>query len=503
MMGRKPDLPCDIEQVIDLLGIEVIRDTGTQLHCRCPFCADRKAHMNVKIRDNVFRCNRCGKGGGILHLYAEFCEVTLHTAYEELCKIFGPDSNEKPREYKRRRKIIETAELPIASAEVRDNTYSNLLSLLTLCPTHQASLKERGLTRDEIDWLGYRTTPTTRLRRIVTELLERGCVLDGVPGFYCQKDTGQWTLDIRGSGIMLPDRNLNGQIEAIQVRLDKVYNQKFYNLTSIDQYYGTQSKCCPHYVGVHEGDEVVCLTEGVMKADIAYSFALGTSYESGFVGLTGVPSYSQFERALEDLNSIGVVRINIMVDSDYQVKEEVRKARDRYVEMGVAAGFEVAPITWTQKRKGVDDLYKHLFLYGDNVIEKHGINRDSTGDREKTRYLCGKQGIFTRDRALIRPGFIRQLETRASTRSASFFHALGSPGRPHNGGGEAGAYRTRNGAKPLKQGHLRAKRGPLGPSRKSQQQTKRTGFAAHGHSIAETAPEGKRASCANGALIRA
>lgn len=142
-------------------------------------------------------------------------------------------------------------------------------------------------------------------------------------------------------------------------------------------------------------------------------------------------------------------------------------------------------------------------MYGDNVIEKHGINRDRTGDREKTRYLCGKQGIFTRDRALIRPGFIRQLETRASTRSASFFHALGSPGRPHNGGGSAGAYRTRNGAKPLKQGHLRAKRGPLGPSRKSQQQTKRTGFAAHGHSIAETAPEGKRASRANGALIRA
>lgn len=161
-----------------------------------------------------------------------------------------------------------------------------------------------------------------------------------------------------------------------------------------------------------------------------------------------------------------------------------------------SVNLQYLTILWLQNIGG-------RFLYGDNVIEKHGINRDSTGDREKTRYLCGKQGIFTRDRALIRPGFIRQLETRASTRSASFFHALGSPGRPHNGGGEAGAYRTRNGAKPLKQGHLRAKRGPLGPSRKSQQQTKRTGFAAHGHSIAETAPEGKRASCANGALIRA
>lgn len=291
----------------------------------------------------------------------KYCDVNLHTAYEELCKIFGPDGSEPVHKYNRKSRPIETVELPIASAEVRDNTYSNLLSLLTLCPTHQSALKERGLKSEEMERLCYRTTPTTRLKRIVTELLERGCILDGVPGFYCQKDSGQWVLDIRGSGIMLPDRNLLGQIEAIQVRLDKVYNQKFYNLTSVDQYYGTQSKCCPHYVGVHEGDEVVCLTEGVMKSDLAYSFAQGSPYECGFVGLTGIPSYSQYERALEELDSIGVKRINVMVDSDYQVKEEVRKARDRYIEMGAAAGFEMAPITWTQKQKGVDDLYRHLF----------------------------------------------------------------------------------------------------------------------------------------------
>lgn len=97
--------------------------------------------MNVKLRDNVFRCNRCGKGGGILHLYAEYCEVDLHTAYEELCKIFRPDGYEKARECKRKRRPAETVELPTAPAEVRDNTYSNLLSLLTLCPTHQAALR--------------------------------------------------------------------------------------------------------------------------------------------------------------------------------------------------------------------------------------------------------------------------------------------------------------------------------------------------------------------------
>lgn len=38
-----------------------------------------------------------------------------------------------------------------------------------------------------------------------------------------------------------------------------------------------------------------------------------------------------------------------------------------------------------------------LPVYGDNVFEKCGINRDETGDDEKRRSLCGKTGIFSRD----------------------------------------------------------------------------------------------------------
>ena len=48
-------------------------------------------------------------------------------------------------------------------------------------------------------------------------------------------------------------------------------------------------------------------------------------------GSTGIPSYAQYERALEELDALGVKRINIMVDSDYQVKEEVRQARIVYI----------------------------------------------------------------------------------------------------------------------------------------------------------------------------
>lgn len=155
------------------------------------------------------------------------------------------------------------------------------------------------------------------------------------------------------------------------------------------------------------------------------------------------------------------------------------------------------------KLSGEKDGRGKSSLYGDNVFEKDGIRRDRTGDGEKTRCLCGKQGIFNRDGPAMGPQIIRQLERRASRRSASFFHALASPGRPRNGGGASGAYQPAEGRKTLIQGRFRAQEGPLGPSRKSQQQTKRTGFAALEDSIADEAPEGKRAKRANRALNRA
>lgn len=153
--------------------------------------------------------------------------------------------------------------------------------------------------------------------------------------------------------------------------------------------------------------------------------------------------------------------------------------------------------------KNEKELKELGLVYGDNVFEKDGIRRDRTGDGEKTRCLCGKRGIFNWDGPAMGPQIIRQLERRASRRSASFFHALASPGRPRNGGGASGAYQPAEGRKTLIQGRFRAQEGPLGPSRKSQQQTKRTGFAALEDSIADEAPEGKRAKRANRALNRA
>ncbi len=356
-MSINSNLPCGIEDVVKLVGIHVVRNTGTQLHCRCPFCNDTKAHLNVKLEKNVFRCNRCGKGGGVLHLYAAVHDITLSAAYEELCQQFRVDCRNRA-EFPRVEGWISPAmpEHPIADAATRDNTYSNLLSLLSLGATHRESLLMRGLSGNDIVRLGYRTTPAVRSAKIVAELLNRGCRLQGVPGFYLDQESGIWKLDIRASGIMIPDRNCRGEIEAVQIRLDKSYNAKFNLLTSAEKYYGTTASCCPHFIGFNENTESVILTEGLMKADIAYCLSVELGHPHAFVGLTGVANTNQYLRALEELKRFGVKKIKVAFDMDAFTNENVMQARERVLNKGYEAGFEMTPLRWNPSIKGIDDL---------------------------------------------------------------------------------------------------------------------------------------------------
>jgi len=274
--------------------------------------------------------------------------------YEELCRIYQTDSS-ATHPAKTTPTVI-NPEMPIATSAVRNNTYSNLLSMLSLGANHRESLLLRGLSGDDIVRLGYKTTPAVRAPKIVTQLLERGCDLQGVPGFFCDSTTGRWKLDIRGSGIMLPDRNSKGEIEAIQIRLDKVHKSKFNNLTSVDQYYGTSAACCPHFVGVTENVESVYLTEGVMKSDIAFHLSRELGYPRGFVGLTGVGNTNQFRRALRELEDLGIKKIMVAFDMDSLTNDNVRAARERVIEIGCEAGFEMTPLSWDPRYKGIDDL---------------------------------------------------------------------------------------------------------------------------------------------------
>ena len=356
-MDGSHKLPCTIEDVIDLLHVEIVRDLGTKIICRCPFCDDRSGHFDADRRKNVFHCYRCGTSGGVLHLYAFYHDVPLRTASEELYRIFDAEEGKAVRKSRMERKVSVPEEFPTASVEERDKTYSNLLSMLQLCRVHRTALQKRGMSEKDMEWFGYKTTPAVRFPRLVQELQARGCTLQGVPGFFMDKQTGEWKLDIRGNGIMLPDRNAEGKIEAIQIRLDKVYQSKFNNLTSTDRYRGTAAHCCPHFVGVERKMKSVIMTEGILKADLAHRFSGMLGSPRGVVGLTGAGMKNQLRRAFAELRRLEIGRILLAYDMDYHTNDAVAKNRQYAIDTGRKEGFEMVPLEWEETYKGIDDLF--------------------------------------------------------------------------------------------------------------------------------------------------
>lgn len=119
-----------------------------------------------------------------------------------------------------------------------------------------------GPEPEEIHRLGYKTTPVLGFSSLAKRLREKGLYLAGVPGFY--KNQSQWTLKIPGRGILIPVRDIQGQIQGLQVRLDNVEKRKFRWLSSNGLEEGCGAKTWVHLAG--EPRPLVLLTEGPMKA---------------------------------------------------------------------------------------------------------------------------------------------------------------------------------------------------------------------------------------------
>ena len=104
-----------------------------------------------------------------------------------------------------------------------------MMSALSLTPAHREHLRsKRGLTDAQIDQFGFKSTPPPYLCRSITEqLLEQGCTVQGVPGFYVN-EAGKWTLKFhqRTSGILIPIRSVDGLLCGLQTRLDKPIRDK-------------------------------------------------------------------------------------------------------------------------------------------------------------------------------------------------------------------------------------------------------------------------------------
>ena len=70
-------------------------DVYKRQYVDCPFCGDRRGKMNVNFQKNVWRCNYCGKYGGMLALYAEFNHTTTSDAYWEIAEALCDNIQEE------------------------------------------------------------------------------------------------------------------------------------------------------------------------------------------------------------------------------------------------------------------------------------------------------------------------------------------------------------------------------------------------------------------------
>lgn len=327
--------------IIPLLGLPTPPAGKNSFNLPCPCCDDKPKgrHLNINLRKDVFRCPRCGFSGGVLDLYAFYAKIPREKVLEELL-------DRKGQTLYPRQPLPEVEENPLTGVEERHATYTALLQSLTLASDHRENLLSRGLSPEEIHRLGYKTTPVLGFSSLAKRLREKGLYLAGVPGFY--KNQSQWTLKIPGRGILIPVRDVQGQIQGLQVRLDNVEKRKFRWLSSNGLEEGCGAKTWVHLAG--EPRPLVLLTEGPMKADVIH-FLTGQTV----LAVAGVNSLSQLQPILKELRAAGMEKIMTAFDMDYLTNPHVRAGQENLAHLLDQCGISYGTYLWDPRYKGLDD----------------------------------------------------------------------------------------------------------------------------------------------------
>lgn len=410
-MGQTHDFPFGIMDVVDLLHLRIRRPSPTGVYVDCPICNDKRGKMHINRQNDTWRCNYCDESGGMLSLYARLHNMSTSEAYREIrdAMINGVGLSDYAVKYPDKPKVETIEDTPIADITVRHNTYSAFLSMLTLSKEHREHLNSvRGLPDEQIEKLGYKSTPPFYMcRSLANRLLQNGCQLEGVPGFY-QKD-GQWTIasSTYTAGILIPARTRQGYISGFQIRLDvPLKNEddppdkqgaKYIWFSSVGKPKGTSSGSPAHFVGDPDAG-VVYVTEGLLKSDIAHYLMNRT-----FAATAGVNNMAQLELLIKELAENGTHTIIETEDMDKYRNEAAAKGALKLYELAKKYGMTCRGLNWNPNYKGADDWqlalkrnatvkedsrmnFRQRFMYG--LCDIDAIDDDIADWHESTECEC-------------------------------------------------------------------------------------------------------------------
>jgi len=376
------DFPFAITDVVSLLSLRIRRRQSNSIYTDCPICGDKRGKMNVNLEKNVFRCNYCGESGGMVALYAKTHRIGNSDAYREICDALpcgpadvrfpcssghmgnlplpGNETNAVQMSFAQNAEMAGIAEI--------HQTLSLLLSMLFLSEAHRKNLRNRGLTDEQIERLGYKSTPPYYLCKQLTErLIKQGCTVQGVPGFFLDDD-GKWTVKFfsKTAGILIPVRGIDGLIRGAQIRLDvpiKDENEdtdkegtKYLWLSSSNKFMGVTSGSPVHFVG-DPFARAVYVTEGSLKADVAHCLM-----NRSFAAIAGANNLGQLDPVFSVLAYNGTKLIIEAHDMDKYRNENIDKGASKIYVMAHKYKMESRRLTWNPNHKGIDDWQLALKL---------------------------------------------------------------------------------------------------------------------------------------------
>lgn len=345
-----------IGTVITALGLKQSRKTlGGAADFDCPLCGG-KGKLNVLFEKDIWRCNKCGEGGGVIHLVMKYFSCSKDEAIKYL-----RENNFRER----KTEVVCEPEVQPASIEIRNDTYRTLLSILNLSDKHREELRARGFTDKSIDFYQFKTMPSDMLKfKIAKELLNKGCILEGVPGFY--KENGSWAINPYPQGYLIPFVNVDGKISGFQVHNDapdKTHG-KYMSLSSRGKDGGIKAHLEPHLVG-YKSQKEVYITEGALKSDCAKVLEMRLKKpRHAYLAIAGVNNTAKLKESLLKLKEMGVETICDVFDMDkcgsksIQKNEYVEKALKKLEQIVTECGLIWKTYKWHDGTKGIDD---HLF----------------------------------------------------------------------------------------------------------------------------------------------
>lgn len=326
----------------------------------CPNCGKS---MFVNQKKNIHHCFHCGFGGSVIDFYASLVGIDKGNI-EETRSAAGKDFDKRvlgrgENEIRKRKNIKPEAptivQYDIADLQTRNHTYSQFLTLLTLNDIHKNDLLRRGLSEETISTNRYRSAPIVASGNICAKLLEKGCTLEGVPGFY--KSKGEWKFVNYGAGYLIPTRAIDGSIQGLQLRTEQSSGEetekkvkRYYTISSAAYDSGTKGRTFPHFNPGKTFNGTLVLTEGPLKGDVISAFSGSPS-----LAVLGVNCLDTLPEIFPRFRSQGFRKVQIAYDMDMYSNPNVMAAYKDLKKKIISAGLSIETLQWNTEYKGLDD----------------------------------------------------------------------------------------------------------------------------------------------------